>query len=101
MGLRQYLGPPKFFNASLHACHSFTLTSLVLHILTNSDDLVLLSVRVKTLSDQDSSFRSYINFQELRDSLRPTCFSVYASPVLFAGIPPAPPQAQDSIRVAG
>ena len=39
------------------------LTSPALHILAYTDDLVLPSVRVKTLCDWDISFRSYINFK--------------------------------------
>ncbi len=42
------MGPPKFFNASLPACHGLW-TPADLHILANADDLVLPSVRVKTL----------------------------------------------------
>ena len=38
--------------------------------------------------------------QGARPPLRPTGFSVYASPALFA-VPSAPPRTQDSIRVGG
>jgi hypothetical protein len=67
-----------------------------------SDDLVLPSVTVKTLGIRNNSyFEAVPALQETRFSLRPTGFSVYASPVLFTAIFTTPPQAQDSIRVGG
>ena len=63
------------------------------------DDLVLPSVTVKTLGIRNNPyFEAVPALQETRFSLRPTGFSVYASPDLFARKYPTPPQAQDSIR---
>ena len=42
------MGPPKFFNVSLPACHGLW-TPADLHILAKTDALVLPSVHVKTL----------------------------------------------------
>ena len=42
------MGPPKFFDVSLPACHGLW-TPADLHILAKTDDLVLPSVIVKTL----------------------------------------------------
>ncbi len=42
------MGPPKFFDVSLPACHGL-MTPADLHILAKADDHVLPSVHVKTL----------------------------------------------------
>ena len=51
------MGPPKFFDVSLPACHGLW-TPADLHILAKSDDLVLPSVSVKTLGIRNKPFRS-------------------------------------------
>ena len=88
-------------DVSLPACHGLW-TPADLHILAISDDLVLPSVTVKTLGIRNNPyFEAVPALQGARSPLRPTGFSVYASPVLFAATFPTPPQAQDSIRVGG
>jgi len=94
------MGPPKFLDVSLPACHDLR-TPADLHILALSDDLVLPSVYVKTLGIRNKLFsKLYQHFREhglpcgLQDSLCTLhlfCSSVY----------PTPPQAQHSIRVVG
>ena len=56
-------GSPKFFGASLHACHGL-LTPPALLILTLSDDLVLPSVYVTTLDDRERISKRYQHFRE-------------------------------------
>jgi hypothetical protein len=51
------MGPPKFFDVSLPACHGLR-TPADLHILAKSDALVLPSVCVKTLGVRNLPFRS-------------------------------------------
>jgi hypothetical protein len=81
------MGPPKFFDASLPACHGLW-TPADLHILANTDDLVLPSVCVKTLGIRNKRrFEAVPALQGTRLPLRPTGFSVYASSILFAVFP--------------
>ena len=78
------MGLPKFFDVSLPACHGLW-TPADLHILAISDDLVLPSVTVNTPGIRNNPFfEAVLALQEARPSLRPSGFSVYASPVLFA-----------------
>ena len=78
------LGLPKFFDASLPACHGLW-TPADLPILALTDDLVLPSVTVNTLGIRNNPFFEAVPaLQEARSSLRPAGFSAYASPVLFA-----------------
>jgi hypothetical protein len=96
------MGPPKFFDASLPACHGLW-TPADLRILAKADALVLPSVCVKTLGVRNKRlFEAVPALQGARSPLRPTGFSVYASSILFAMIwTTTPPWTQDSIRVGG
>ena len=82
------MGPPKFFDVSLPACHSLR-TPADLHILALTDASCWLRETLKPSPSATSSFRSCTNFQGTRLPLRPTGFSVYASPVLFGYSPSA------------
>jgi hypothetical protein len=96
------LGPPKFFDASLPACHGLR-TPADLSILAFTDGLVLPSVCVKTLGVRNKRlFEAVPALQGARSPLRPTGYAVYASPILFAACTTAtPPWTQDSLRVGG
>jgi len=59
------LGPPKFFDVSLPACHGLW-TPADLHTLANSGALVLLSVCVKTLSVRNSDVEAVPALQGAR-----------------------------------
>jgi hypothetical protein len=84
---QERLGPPKFFDASLPACHGLR-TPADLHILAKTDALVLPSVCVKTLGVRNKRlFEAVPALQGARSPLRPTGFAVYASPILFAVSP--------------
>ena len=82
---RSPLGLPEFSDASLPACHGLW-TPADLHILALSEASVLPSVYVKTLGVRNHSFRSCTSTSGRASPLRPTGFSVYASPVLFAAL---------------
>ena len=99
---QERVGPPKFFNVSLPACHGLR-TPADLSILANTDSLVWPSVCVKTLGVRNKRhFEAVPALQETRFSLRPTGYSVYASPILFVVVVTmTPPWTQDSIRVGG
>jgi hypothetical protein len=99
---QERLGPPKFFDASLPACHGLR-TPADLSILAQTDGLVLPSVCVKTLGVRNKRlFEAVPALQGTRLPLRPTGYSVYASSILFARVEtPTPPWTQDSIRVGG
>ena len=71
------------------------------YILTHNGCFVLASGTLKPSPSATSLSRSCTSSQGTRLPLRPTGFSVYASPVLFANVLLTPPQAQDSIRVDG
>src|SRR3970040_527817 len=77
------MGPPKFFDASLPACHSLR-TPADIHTLTLTDVSCWLRRTLKPSPSATNLFRSCANFQGTRLPLRPTGFSVYASPPLFA-----------------
>jgi hypothetical protein len=96
------MGPPKFFDASLPACHGLWAPT-DLHILAKTDVLVLPSVCVKTLGIRNKRlFEAVPALQGTRLPLRPTGFSVYASSILFAVVETTtPPWMQDSIRAGG
>ena len=73
--LQEPMGPPKFLDVSLPACHGLR-TPADLHTLALSDDLVLPSVYVKTLGIRNKLFsKLYQHFREhglpygLHDSL--------------------------------
>jgi hypothetical protein len=55
--VQEHLGLPKFFDASLPACHGLR-TPANLHILAKTDALVLPSVCVQTLGVRNKPFRS-------------------------------------------
>jgi hypothetical protein len=98
---QERMGPPKFFDASLPACHGLW-TPADLHILAKTDDLVLPSVSVKTLGIRNSHVEAVPALQGTRLPLRPTGCSVDASSIVFAVITTTtPPWTQDSIRVGG
>ena len=98
---QERLGPPKFFDASLPACHGLR-TPADLSLLAHTDGLVLPSVCVKTLGVRNKRlFEAVPALQGTRLPLRPTGYSVYASSILFTVISTTPPWTQDSIRVGG
>jgi hypothetical protein len=85
------LWPPKFFDASLPACHGLR-TPADLPILAKTVGLVWPSVCVKTLGVRHSHFEAVPDLQGGRSPLRPTRDSIYASSILFAEITtPTPP----------
>jgi hypothetical protein len=79
---QELMGPPKFFDASLPACHGLW-TPADLHIQAITDDLVLPSVCVKTLGIRYKRFsKLYQHFrgrgspyglQDSLSTLRPSC----------------------------
>jgi hypothetical protein len=93
-------GPPKFFGVSLasHA-RAFRLRQTSTPSPHRASRIAF--GHVKTLGFRNKlSSKLYQHKRRARSPLRPTGFSVYASPVLF--VPPlTPPQSQDSIRVVG
>jgi hypothetical protein len=99
---QERLGPPKFFDVSLPACHGLR-TPADLPILAKSDALVLPSVCVKTLGVRNKRHVEAVPaLQGTRLPLRPTGYAVYASSILFAMFEPmTPPWTQDAIRVGG
>jgi hypothetical protein len=68
---------------SFTSSHSRVASTIIRALIT--DALVLVSVRVKALTDRDSYFGAISTFGESRPPLRPARFSVYASSILFAG----------------
>src|SRR6266446_4999421 len=99
--VQERLGLPKFFNASLPACHGLR-TPADLHRLALTVVHVLPSGALKPSASAISLFEAVPALQGARSPLRPTGFSVYASPILFAACTTTtPPWAQDSIRVGG
>ena len=81
------LGPPKFFDLSLPACHGLR-TPADLSILAPTDGLGLPSVCVKTLGVRHNRlFEAVPALQGARSPLRPPGYSVYASSILFAVSP--------------
>ena len=85
--VQELLGSPKFFDASLPACHGLR-TPADLSILAQTDGLVLPSVCVKTLGVRNKRlFEAVPALQGARSPLRPPGYSVYASPILFAVSP--------------
>ena len=85
--VQERLGLPKFFDASLPACHGLR-TPADLPILANTDGLVLPSVCVKTLGVRNKRlFEAVPALQGARSPLRPTGYAVYASPILFTVSP--------------
>jgi hypothetical protein len=82
------MGPPKFSDASLPACHSLR-TSADFHMLALTHASCWLRVTLRPSPSATNSFRSCTSFQGTRLPLRPAGFSVYASPTLFASyLPP-------------
>jgi hypothetical protein len=98
---QERLGPPKFFNVSLPACHG--LRTPADHTPPCQDGGVCVAFGgVKTLGIRDSHVEAVPALQGTRLPLRPTGYSVYASPILFAvSYLTPPPWTQDSIRVGG
>ena len=81
-------GPPKFYNASVPACHSLR-TPADFHILALTDASYWLRRTLNPSPSATNLFRSCTSSQGTRLPLRPTGFSVYASPTLFASsLPP-------------
>src|SRR4030095_5985519 len=81
------LEPPKFFDASLPACHGLR-TPADLSILAFTDGLVLPSVCVKTLGVRTTRlFEAVPALQGARSPLRPPGYAVDASSILFAVSP--------------
>src|SRR3989454_4424021 len=99
--VQERLGLPKFFDASLPACHGLW-TPADLPLLAMSDGRVLPSGALKPSASATSLFEAVPALQGARSPLRPTGCSVYASPILFAASSlTTPPWTQDSIRVGG
>ena len=80
------LGLPKFFDVSLPACHGLR-TPADLPLLAKSDALVLPSGALKPSASATSHVEAVPALQGARSPLRPTGYSVYASPILFAVLP--------------
>jgi len=90
---QELMGPPKFFDASLPACHGLW-TPADLHILAKSDALVLPSLNVKTLGVRNKLIsKLYQHFrvrghpyglQDSLSTLRPSC-SPWSRPRLRHG----------------
>jgi hypothetical protein len=97
---QERMGPPKFFDVSL-ASHP---TACGLRRTSTPSPFRASRIGfgfVKTLAIRNKLISKLCQHKRrARSPLRPTGFSVYASPVLFAS-PSAPPQTQDSIRVGG
>ena len=80
------MGPPKFFDVSLPACHGLR-TPADLPILAIHGCFVLPSGTLKPSASATSHFEAVPALQGTRFPLRPTGFSVYASPILFGHFP--------------
>ena len=99
--VQEPLGPPKFFDASLPACHGLR-TPADLPFLALPDGRVLPSGALRPSASAISLFEAVPALQGARSPLRPPGYSVYASPILFALVTTTtPPWTQDSIRVGG
>ena len=95
------MGPPKFFDVSLPACHGLR-TPADLHLLATTDVRVLPSGALNPSASATSHFEAVPALQGARSPLQPTGCSVDASPILFAVfLPTTPPWTQDSRRVVG
>ena len=78
------MGLPEFYSASLPACHGLW-TPPDLRTLAFPGALVLPSVNVETLGVRNKLIsKLYQHFTGCASPLRPTGYSVYASPTLFA-----------------
>jgi hypothetical protein len=97
---QERMGPPKFFYVSLasHA-QAFRLRRTSTPSPIRASRVGFRFVKTFAIRNKLIS-KLYQHKRRARSPLRPTGFSVYASPVLFAS-PSAPPQTQDSIRVGG
>jgi hypothetical protein len=80
------LGLPKFFDISLPACRGLR-TPADRPLLAKADGLVLPSGALKPSASATSRFEAVPALQGARSPLRPTGYSVYASPILFAVSP--------------
>src|SRR5262249_51657073 len=99
--VQEHLGLPKFFDASLPACHGLRTPADLRH-LAHTVVRVLPSGAFKPSASATSLFEAVPALQGARSPLRPTGCSVYASPILFAACTTTtPPWTQDSIRVGG
>ena len=100
-GMQERRGLPKFFDVSLPACHGLR-TPADLHRLAISEVRVLPSGALKPSASATSHVEAVPALQGARSHLRPTGYSVYASPILFVvRTTTTPPWTQDSIRVGG
>ena len=98
---QECLGPPKFFDASLPACRGLRTPADLRH-LAHTVVRGLPSGALKPSASATSLFEAVPALQGARSPLRPTGFSVYASPILFAACTTTtPPWTQDAIRVGG
>ena len=82
--VQEPLGPPKFFDASLPACHGLRTPADLRH-LAHTVVRVLPSGALKPSASATSLFEAVPALQGARSPLRPTGYAVYASPILFAG----------------
>src|SRR5215470_20372398 len=99
--VQELLGSPKFFDASLPACHGLR-TPADLHLLALAEVCVWPSGAFKPSASAMSLFEAVPALQGARSPLRPTGYAVDASPILFAvSLLTTPPWTQDSIRVGG
>src|SRR5215475_15979885 len=86
---QERLGPPKFFDVSLPACHGLR-TPADLPLLAMPDGRVLPSGAFKPSASATSLFEAVPALQGTRLPLRPPGYSVYASSILFTALT-APP----------
>jgi hypothetical protein len=84
--VQERLGLPKFFDASLPACHGLW-TPADLPLLAMSVGRVLPSGALKPSASATSLFEAVPALQGARSPLRPTGYAVYASPILFTVSP--------------
>lgn len=96
------MGSPKFFDASLHACHAL-MTPAGLRNLTLAIPLRgLLGYVPDGHLHLHLPFGAVPDLREVRSPLRPTWFPVYASNLSFGSSFDSPPTGlQHSVRVAG
>jgi len=80
--MQERLGSPKFFNASLPACHGLR-TPADLHLLAHTAVRVWPSGAFKPSASATSHVEAVPALQGARSPLRPPGYSVDASPILF------------------
>ena len=98
---QEVMGLPKFFDASLPACHGLR-TPADLPRLAIPGGRVVPAGAFKPSASATSLFDAVPALPGTRCPLRPPGFALYASPILFIVCPPpTPPWTQDALRVGG